>query len=111
MQIGRSVSDCTIWIALASSSASSVSGTPMLMSSTSAPPSTWAFTSRSIADRSPARSCSWKMRRPVGLMRSPMMQKRCPWPSTTSLVALRSLVSSGSAVGWAVMRSPSRASA
>ena len=68
---------------------SSVSGTPMLTSSTSAPPSTWALTSRSIAERSPARSCSWKIRRPVGLIRSPMMQKRRPWPITTSLVALR----------------------
>ncbi len=99
MQIGRSVSDCTIWIALANRSGSSVSGTPMLMSSTSAPPSTWALTSRSMAEKSPARSCSWKIRRPVGLMRSPMMQNRWPWPRTTSLVALRSLVSSGSAVG------------
>ena len=76
MQIGRSVSDCTIWIALASSSGSSVSGTPMLMSSTSAPPSTCALTSRSIAEKSPARSCSWKIRRPVGLIRSPMRQNR-----------------------------------
>ena len=94
MQIGRSVSSCTIVIALASSSASSVSGTPMLMSSTSAPPSTWALTSRSIADRSPARSCSWKIRRPVGLIRSPIRQKRRPWPITTSLVAERRTVSS-----------------
>ena len=69
----------------------------MLMSSTSAPPSTWALTSRSIAEKSPARSCSWKIRRPVGLMRSPMMQKRWPCPITTSLVALRRRVSKGSA--------------
>ena len=77
MQIGRSVSSWTIWIALASSSGSSVSGTPMLMSSTSAPPSTCALTSRSMAEKSPARSCSWKMRRPVGLIRSPMMANGC----------------------------------
>ena len=102
MQIGRSVSDCTSWIALASSSGSSVSGTPMLTSRTSAPPSTWAFTSRSIAERSPARSCSWKIRRPVGLIRSPIRQNRCPWPITTSLVADRRMVSCGSAV----MRGP-----
>ena len=93
MQIGRSVSSCTIVIALASSSGSSVSGTPMLTSRTSAPPSTCALTSRSIADRSPARSCSWKIRRPVGLIRSPMRQNRRPWPMTTSLVAERSTVS------------------
>ena len=94
MQIGLSVSAWTITIALASRSASSVSGTPMLMSSTSAPPSTWALTSRSIADRSPARSCSWKMRRPVGLMRSPIRQKRVSCPMTTCWVAERSTVSS-----------------
>ena len=75
----------TSLIALASSSGSSVSGTPMLTSSTSAPPSTCALTSRSIADRSPARSCSWKIRRPVGLIRSPMMQNGWSWPMTTSL--------------------------
>ena len=46
------------------------------MSRTSAPPSTCALTSRSIAEKSPARSCSWKMRRPVGLIRSPMREKR-----------------------------------
>ena len=102
MQIGRSVCDWTSWMALASSSGSSVSGTPMLMSSTSAPPSTWALTSRSIAEKSPARSCSWKIRRPVGLMRSPMMQKRWPWPITTSLVALRRRVSSGARRGHAL---------
>ncbi len=78
MQIGLSVSCCTSVMALASSSGSSVIGTPMLTSSTSAPPSTCAMTSRSIADRSPARSCSWKMRRPVGLIRSPIRQKRRP---------------------------------
>ena len=87
---------CTIVIALASRSGSSVSGTPMLMSRTSAPPSTWAMTSRSIADRSPARSCSWKIRRPVGLIRSPIRQNRWSWPITTSLVAERSTVWSGS---------------
>ncbi len=84
MQIGRSVSSWIIVIALASSSASSVSGTPMLQSSTSAPPSTWALTSRSIAERSPARSWSWKIRRPVGLIRSPISTKGRSWPRTTS---------------------------
>ena len=94
MQIGLSLSCWTMVIAFASSSASSVSGTPMLMSSTSAPPSTCAFTSRSIAERSPARSCSWKMRRPVGLIRSPIRQKRVSWPITTCWVAERRTVSS-----------------
>ena len=84
MQIGRSASSCTIVIALASSSGSSVSGTPMLMSRTSAPPSTCALTSRSIAEKSPARSCSWKIRRPVGLIRSPIRVKRVSWPMTCS---------------------------
>jgi hypothetical protein len=76
MQIGRSVMPWIRVIALESSSGSSVSGTPMLTSRTSAPPATCAATSRSMAERSPARSCSWKIRRPVGLIRSPMRQKR-----------------------------------
>ena len=49
-------------------------GAPMLTSSTMAPPATCWATSISIRDRSPARSWSWKILRPVGLMRSPMMQ-------------------------------------
>ena len=97
MQIGLSVSCWTIVMALASRSASSVSGTPMLMSSTSAPPSTCALTSRSMADRSPARSWSWKIRRPVGLIRSPIRQKRVSWPMTTCWVAERRTVSSRTA--------------
>ena len=48
MHIGRSVSAWISLIAVASRSASSVSGTPMLTSSTCAPPSTCAATSRSI---------------------------------------------------------------
>ncbi len=87
MQIGRSVSSWTMVIARRSRSGSSVSGTPMLTSSTIAPPATWAATSRSIADRSPARSCCWKIFRPVGLIRSPMMQNGMSWPSVTSRVA------------------------
>ena len=92
MQSGRSVSDCTSLTAFASSSASSVNGTPMLTSSTMAPPATWAATSVSMADRSPARSCSWNALRPVGLMRSPMMQKGWSSPMMTCLLAERRTV-------------------
>src|SRR3954468_5800132 len=98
MQIGRSLIDWTSWIAFASSSGSSVGGPPMFPSSTSAPPSACAMTSLSIADRSPARSCSWKIRRPVGLIRSPIRQNRWSWPSTTSRVADRRTVWSGSLI-------------
>ncbi len=93
MHRGRSVSVWIIVTTLWSSSASSTSGTPMFTSSTSAPPSTWALTSRSTADRSPALIWSWKMRRPVGLIRSPIRQNRCCRPMTTSRVADRSRVS------------------
>ena len=74
MQIGRSVCSCTSRSRGASRSASSVSGTPMLTSSTCAPAATCSSTSRTTCDRSPARSASANALRPVGLMRSPMMQ-------------------------------------
>ena len=87
MQIGRSVSPWTRVMALASSSASSVSGTPMLMSSMVAPPVTCSATSCSMRDRSPARSFSANSRRPVGLIRSPIRQNGWSGPMTTSRVA------------------------
>ena len=59
----------------------------MLTSSTIAPPSSCAATSVSMAERSPARSCSWKTLRPVGLIRSPMMQNGWSSPMTTCLLA------------------------
>ncbi|CAB4994267.1 unannotated protein [freshwater metagenome] len=59
----------------------------MFTSSIVAPASTCAMTSRSMAERSPARSCSWKILRPVGLMRSPMMQKGWSGPIVTVFVA------------------------
>ena len=97
-QSGRSVSD---WISLTAatiSSASSASGAPMFTSRTIAPPATCWATSISTRDRSPRRSCSWKIRRPVGLIRSPMMQNGRPAPITTSLLAERSTVSMADAV-------------
>ena len=69
----------------ASSSASSTSGMPALTSSTSAPASTCAFVSATTVERSPPRSSSANFLRPVGLMRSPMMQNGCSAPMTTVL--------------------------
>ena len=105
MHRGRSVSDWIIVTTLESSSASSTRGTPMFTSRTSAPPSTCDLTSRSTAERSPALIWSWKIRRPVGLIRSPIRQNRCSRPMTTSRVADRSLVS---CIG-AFMQAPWRA--
>src|SRR3954454_23051729 len=85
MQIGRSVAFWTTCSMFWSSSASSTSGIPALTSSMSAPASVWATASAVTVDRSPPRSCSAKALRPVGLMRSPMMQKGCVGPIVTVL--------------------------
>ena len=92
MHSGRSVSSWTIVTAFASSSASSASGTPMLTSSIVAPPATCCSTSTAMRDRSPRRSCSAKILRPVGLSRSPMRQNGWSTPMTTSRVADRRTV-------------------
>src|SRR3954451_18211480 len=85
MQIARSVAIWTTCSMFCSSSASSTSGMPALTSSMSAPASVWATASRGTVDRSPPRSSSAKTLRPVGLMRSPMMQKGCVGPIVTVL--------------------------
>src|SRR3954468_20111853 len=85
MQIGRAVAFWTTCSMFWSSSASSTSGIPALTSSMSAPASVWATASAVTVDRSPPRSCSAKALRPVGLMRSPMMQKGCVGPIVTVL--------------------------
>ena len=56
---------------------------PALTSSTSAPAATWACVSVTTVERSPLRSASANTLRPVGLMRSPMMQNGCWGPMTT----------------------------
>src|SRR3954470_13452593 len=85
MQIGRVVAARTTCSMLCSSSASSTSGIPALTSSMSAPASVWATASAVTVDRSPPRSSSANTLRPVGLMRSPMMQKGCVGPIVTVL--------------------------
>src|SRR3954470_9680451 len=85
MQIGRSVAAWTVRSICWRSSASSTSGMPALTSSMSAPASVWAMASAVTVDRSPLRSSSAKRLRPVGLMRSPMMQKGWSGPIVTVL--------------------------
>src|SRR3954447_16748877 len=85
MQIGRSVAACTVRSIFCSSSASSPSGVPAVTSSMSARASVWAIASAVTVDRSSLRSCSANDLRPVGLMRSPMMQKGCSGPIVTVL--------------------------
>src|SRR4051812_37216115 len=85
MQIGRSDASWTVLSICCSSSDSSTSGMPALTSSMSAPASVWAIASAVTVDRSPPRSSSAKRFRPVGLMRSPMMQKGCVGPIVTVL--------------------------
>src|SRR5919107_2021302 len=80
MQIGASVVSWTSLSIFVSSSASSTSGMPALTSSTSAPASICALTSVTTVERSPLRSSSANVLRPVGLMRSPMMQNGCSGP-------------------------------
>src|SRR3954468_16832001 len=85
MQIGRSQASCTVRSICCSRSASSTSGMPALTSTMSAPASVWAIASGVTVDRSPPRSSSAKTLRPVGLMRSPMMQKGWSGPIVTVL--------------------------
>src|SRR3954463_6723942 len=85
MQIGRSVAAWTVRSIFCRSSASSTSGMPALTSGSPAPPSVWAIASAVTVDRSPLRSASAKTLRPVGLMRSPMMQKGWSGPIVTVL--------------------------
>src|SRR4051795_13260399 len=85
MQMGRSQASCTVRSICASRSASSTSGIPALTSSMSAPASVCAIASAVTVDRSPLRSSSANVLRPVGLMRSPMMQKGCVGPIVTVL--------------------------
>src|SRR5215218_997520 len=83
MQIGASVVSWTSLSIFDSSSASSTSGMPALTSSTSAPASICALVSTVTVVRSPPRSSSANRLRPVGLIRSPMMQNGCSRPITT----------------------------
>ena len=85
MHSGMSVRPCTIAPPAPSAPTSSASGSPTLTSSMSAPPATCSATSISICERSPACSCAWKALRPVGLIRSPMMQNGLPAPITNGL--------------------------
>src|ERR1700759_3281365 len=87
MTSGRSVSPWISGTAWRMSSASSASGAPMFTSSSMAPPATCSLTSISTRDRSPARSCCWKIFRPVGLIRSPMLANGSSSPIRTVLVA------------------------
>src|SRR5689334_22902310 len=95
MQIGASTAFWAAASMLLSSSGSSTSGIPALMSSMSAPASTCATASTDTVDRSPPRSSSAKLLRPVGLIRSPMMQNGCSRPIVTVLDRERSTVSIG----------------
>src|ERR671933_133246 len=85
MQIGRSVLAWTVLSICCSRSASSTSGMPALTSSMSAQASVWATASAETVDRSPPRNSSANALRPVGLMRSPMMQNGCVGPIVTVL--------------------------
>src|SRR5215470_14626860 len=96
MTSGRSVSS---WISVTArriSSASSASGAPMFTSSSMAPQATCSLTSISTRDRSPVRNCSWKIFRPVGLIRSPMIANGWSSPIRTVLVAEDRMVCTGS---------------
>src|SRR5579862_6668148 len=92
MTSGRSVSPWISRTACVISSASSASGAPMFTSRSMAPPSTCSLTSISTRDRSPLRSWSWKIFRPVGLIRSPMIANGWSWPIRTVLVAEDTMV-------------------
>src|SRR4051812_6740389 len=85
MQMGRSQASWTVRSICWSRSASSTSGMPALTSTMSAPASVCAIASAVTVDRSPPRSSSANVLRPVGLMRSPMMQKGCSGPIVTAL--------------------------
>ena len=95
MTSGRSVSPWMSGTTCRMSSVSSASGAPMFTSSSMAPPATCSLTSISTRDRSPWRSCSWKIFRPVGLIRSPMIANGWSSPIRTVLVAEDSMVCTG----------------
>src|SRR6185437_872481 len=95
MQMGRSTASCTVVSIALSSSGSSTSGMPALTSSMLAPACAWASASAVTVERSPLRSSSANTLRPVGLMRSPMMQKGCSAPIVTLPERDRSTVSIG----------------
>src|SRR6185312_3045431 len=92
MQMGASVAPATVRSMSLSSSDSSTSGMPALTSSMSAPAVTWAMASTATVDRSPPRSSSANVLRPVGLIRSPMTQNGWSWPMTTVLERERRVV-------------------
>src|SRR5690242_8593030 len=95
MQIGASTASWTVRSIALSSSGSSTNGMPALTSSMSAPASTCAFASMVTVERSPPRSCSANDLRPVGLIRSPMMQNGPSELIVTVLDRDRSTVSIG----------------
>src|SRR5437763_1802884 len=95
MQIGTSAASCTVRSIDVNSSGSSTSGMPALTSSMSAPACTCASASLVTVSKLPSRSSSAKVLRPVGLMRSPMMQNGCSAPMVTVLDRDRSTVSIG----------------
>src|SRR5204863_2109298 len=70
-------------------------GMPALTSSMSAPAWTWDTASVATVENSPPRNCSAKVLRPVGLIRSPMMQNGSSAPIVTVLDRDRSTVSIG----------------
>src|SRR5438067_13725992 len=61
----------------------------------SAPAATWTWASFVTVERSPPRNSSANTLRPVGLIRSPMMQNGCSAPMVTVLDRDRSTVSMG----------------
>ena len=95
MQIGTSTACCTVRSIALSSSDSSTSGMPALTSSMSAPVSTCATASWVTVDSSPARRSSANFLRPVGLIRSPMMQNGRSRAIVTVLDRDRSTVCAG----------------
>src|ERR1700759_5229802 len=100
MQIGRSTAAWTVRSIDLSSSGSSTSGMPALTSSMVGPASAWSSASAVTVERSPLRSCSANALRPVGLMRSPMMQKGWSAPFVTLRERDRSTVSMGLSFDW-----------
>src|SRR4051794_27157981 len=102
MQIGASTASWTVRSIACSSSGSSTRGIPALTSSMSAPAATWVWASFVTVERSPPRNSSAKTLRPVGLIRSPMMQNGCAAPMVTVLDRDRSTVS----IGFPFVRCP-----
>src|ERR1700722_6311229 len=93
MHSGTSTVSCAIRIIALSSSASSTSGMPALISRTSAPAATCAAASAATRESSPSRSSWANSLRPVGLMRSPMIANGWPEPMVTALDRERRTVS------------------